>query len=351
MKKNKIFPLTFLTLSVLALLSKSIFITSCGNSGGTNGKTPIVEEEKIVLKPAPVFNGDSAYQFVKAQVDFGPRNPNSEGHKKCGDYLINQLKSFGFETISQDFDAIAYDGKILKSRNIIGIFNPKATTRILLAAHWDTRPMNDKEEKDSTKYTPIEGANDGASGVGILLELARTISLAEKKPDVGIDIIFFDSEDYGQPENFQGQYKADAWCLGSQYWSKNKHVPNYSAYYGILVDMAGAANAKFYMEGTSMQVAPIINNKVWNIAQTAGYGKYFISKPAPMITDDHTYVNNIAKIPMIDIIDYEPNSDGYFPDYHHTSKDNMQIIDKNTLKAVGQTLIQVLYNEDAGITQ
>jgi hypothetical protein len=323
---------------------------SGGKPENPNGGDP-PPEEKLVLKPTPVFSGSKAYEFVKNQVDFGPRVPNSDAHRRCADFLANQLKSYNWQVTVQNFDAKAYNGKILKSFNIIGAWNPQATKRILLTAHWDTRPYNDKEVKDTTKFEPIDGANDGASGVGVLLELARLVNESKLKPEVGIDIIFFDSEDHGQPEDYKGEYKPDMWCLGSQYWSNNKHKADYQAYYGILLDMVGGKGAQFYREGTSMQYAGEITQRVWRIANMIGYGQFFKMQNSPAITDDHTYVNKIAKIPMLDIIEFDPNNrDSFFGHYHHTKKDNMSIIDSVTLKAVGQTVVQVVYNE-AGATQ
>ncbi len=322
-------------------------LLACGQGEKDNSTLQEKEPEApIVLQDAPTFNADSSFAFLKAQVDFGARVPNTSAHKQCGDYLESQLRRFGWEVTAQEFDAYTYNKVLLKSRNIIASYNPSANTRILLAAHWDTRPFNDKEVKDSTQYQPIAGANDGASGVAVLLEVARAVQNASQKLNIGIDIIFFDSEDYGQPEDYAGEWSPDQWCLGSQHWAKNKHKENYTAYYGILLDMVGAKNAKFYREGYSMKYAPSINTKVWKIAQQLGFGAYFISKNSPAITDDHYYVNTLANIPMIDIIDYDPGNQGsFFPSYHHTSKDDLEIIDRNTLKAVGQTVVQVLYNE------
>ncbi len=307
------------------------------NTGETN-TTEIKQKRK-----APDFIGDSAYSYVAKQVSFGYRVPNTVGHVRCGDYLVASLKKFGCEVIEQEFQAKAFDGTMLKSRNIIGSINPAATKRIILSAHWDTRPF---AEKDSLKKdTPIDGANDGGSGVGVILEIMRAINTATAKPTVGIDVIFFDSEDYGHSEGMPGNGSADTWCLGSQYWSKNKHKANYAAYYGILLDMVGAKGAAFAMEGTSMSFAPEVMTNVWNTAAQGGYSQYFIYNKVNGITDDHSYVNNIAKIPMIDIIEYNDEAQSYFGWYHHTQKDNMSVIDKNTLKAVGQTVLQVLYNE------
>jgi glutaminyl-peptide cyclotransferase len=328
--KNKIF---------ILFVSASLLFASCEKKKATQDSVK-VEIADIKL---PAFNPDSAYKFIEQQVAFGPRVPNTKAHKKCGDHLIGQLKAFGADVQTQEFQAEAFDGTKLNLKNIIGSINPKASKRILLAAHWDTRPFADQDEKNRT--VPIDGANDGASGVGVLLEVARAINEFSTQPNVGIDIIFFDGEDYGQPEDSGLPYKPNSWCLGSQYWAANKHVPNYSAYYGILLDMVGGENAQFAMEGTSMQYAPSIMKKVWDTGNRLGYSRHFIYKRSPSIIDDHHYINTVAKIPMIDIIEYNPRGDQYFGDYWHTHADNMDVISKPTLKAVGHTLMDVLYRE------
>jgi len=297
-------------------------------------------QESRPLVPAPLFNSDSAYKFVEQQVAFGPRVPNTPAHQKCGSFLISKLQSFADTIIVQEFQAKAFDGKMLNLKNIKASFNLKATKRILLTSHWDSRPFADQDSIN--QKSPILGANDGASGVGVLIEIARLLN-ENKKPNVGVDIILFDGEDYGQPEFYEGAQQYDSWCLGSQYWAKNKG--DYTAYFGILLDMVGGKDAKFGMEGTSMVYAPTVVKKVWDIANRLGFGNHFIYQETAQITDDHLYVNQIAKIPMIDIIEYE-NSDGnYFGSYWHTHDDNMSVIDKNTLKAVGQTVLQTVYEE------
>lgn len=304
--------------------------------------TKVITEKPPVI--IPLFNSDSAYAFIEAQVSMGPRVPNSPAHRATGDFLIATFKRFGATVEVQDFEQKAFDGTNLFLRNIIASYNPSATKRILLAAHWDTRPFADKDKENKDK--PIDGANDGGSGVAVLLELARLFQ--EQPPQVGIDLILFDGEDYGEPKGYTGtiDYSKTHWCLGSQYWSKTPHKKGYSAYYGILLDMVGAKNARFYREGFSMRYAPKIVEKVWSTAQKLGHGSYFIPKNTGMITDDHLFINKNAKIPTIDIIQYGPESaHTYFGEYHHTHQDNMTIISKETLQAVGETVMHVVYHE------
>jgi glutaminyl-peptide cyclotransferase len=319
-----------------------VFVLWTGYGCNTKTGSQDATEETVKLVASPAFNADSAYAFVKQQVDFGPRVPNTAAHKQCGDYLVATLKKYGFAVTEQAFTATTYDGKALNARNIIGSFNPEAGKRILLAAHWDARPFADEDSLHKTK--PVPAANDGASGVGVLLEVARTLSLQEKMPDVGVDIIFFDAEDWGNSDKATDKYSG--YCLGSQYWAANKHNPNYTAYFGILLDMVGAKGAVFQKEGYSVQMAEGVVNNVWSIASRLGYSNYFIDQRGAAITDDHVPVNEVAKIPMIDIIHTQPNnlSNTFFNEWH-TTHDTMENIDPNTLKAVGQTLIQVLYQE------
>jgi hypothetical protein len=291
----------------------------------------------------PAFNQGKAYQYIADQVGFGPRVPNTEAHKETEKYLIQQLEEIGAKVTLQKFESDTYDGEVWNLTNIIGSILPEKKRRILLAAHWDTRKVADKDTERTNE--PIDGANDGASGVAVALEILRTIQKAENKPDVGIDVIFFDGEDNGEPRGKNVGGRESWWCLGSQYWSKNKHVNTYSAYYGILFDMVGGVNAQFHKEGHSMDFAPSIVDKVWGAAEEIGYGKYFVPSEVDPITDDHYFVNKYAKIPMIDIIAHDPLSKDFFPDFHHTHKDNMDIISQETLKAVGQTTLQVIYEE------
>jgi len=315
----------------------SLLLWSCG-SDKVSDKT----QEPIIFKAVPEFSADSAYSFIQKQVDFGPRVPNTEGHRKTRDWLIQKFKDFGLEVQTQDFQAKTWDNQLFNLSNIIASYNPAAKKRVLLAAHWDTRRIADKDTQRLDE--PIDGANDGGSGVGVLLEIARIINSSEIKPEIGIDIILFDGEDDGEPEHMNLRNNSQIWwCLGSQYWSKNTHVSGYSAYYGILVDLVGAKGARFYREGYSMSYGKNIVNKIWNFAAELGYSDFFIMRDAPEIIDDHVFVNRDAGIPMINIVEFSP--DFGFGHYHHTHSDNMDIIDKRSLRAVGQTVLFTIYQE------
>lgn len=293
---------------------------------------------------SPAFNADSAYLFVREQVDFGARVPNSAAHIECGNYLSKKLKEFGAEVIEQKMRLKTYDGIMLNARNIIGVYNSTHKKRILLFAHWDSRPFAD-QEKDKTKRTqPILGANDGASGVGVLLEIARQISISPL--DIGVDIIFFDAEDWGQPIYERKPIPGNWYCLGSQHWAEHPHTPNYGAEFGILLDMVGASNASFYKEGYSVEYASEVVEKVWSIASRLGYDDFFKNRNGGYITDDHVAVNQFNRAPSINIIDTSDDTSHGFGNYWHTLSDNMDIIDKNTLKAVGQTVLEVLFTEE-----
>jgi Zn-dependent M28 family amino/carboxypeptidase len=261
----------------------------------------------------------------------------------CGDYLAAKLRSFGATVYEQKADLKSYDGTILKARNIVGEFNPEKSNRILLLAHWDSRPFADNDPDKANHQKAILGVNDGASGVGVLLELARLISA--KKPNVGIDILFVDAEDLGAPYFFKGTTSEDDWCLGSQYWAENPHKAGYKADFGILLDMVGAGDATFYKDQISVKYASSVADKVWAKAQELGYGQYFRSGQGGAITDDHVYINGLANIPCIDIIHYNPQSAQGFPAHWHTLDDTMKNMDKGALKAVGQTITEIVFEK------
>lgn len=315
----------------------SLLAFACSNGPQPNSEAVVDTAQAKVNTPAVElnFNEDSAYQYVKAQVDFGPRVPGTAAHLKCYNYLLNHLKSVADTVYMQNTRATTFNKVNIPVYNLIAEFNPKASKRILLCAHWDTRPFADEDVKDTDK--PILGANDGASGVGVLMEVANQIKQL-KREDLGVDIVFFDAEDWGDATGAT----QNSYCLGAQYWSKNLHRSNYTADFGILLDMVGAPNAMFGYESYSLQSASRYISMVWSAAAQLGYDNYFKNFERGGILDDHYYVILNAKIPMMDIIDFDPNTESRFGKYWHTHQDNMDAIDKKTLKAVGHTILKVI---------
>lgn len=312
------------------------FIACNGNKNQSNQVQTTPAAPQVVV---PAVSSDSAYTFLVEQLSFGPRVPGSKAHHNCEKYITNKLKSYLPNVIVQHGNTKTFDGKLFPIKNIIAQHNPHLGNRIMLSAHWDTRPFADGDSVN--KYQPFDGANDGASGVAVLIEVARQLSI--HKPNVGIDIVLFDMEDYGQEQDdTRYPQQQNTWCLGSQYWAANPHVPNYKAQYGILLDMVGGKDAVFPKEGTGMQFAEQVVNRVWQVAQNMGYTNFTNQITNPTM-DDHYYVNTIANIPCIDIVHYDVQRPGY-PSYHHTHGDNISVIDKNTLGQVGQLMLQIIFN-------
>lgn len=312
---------------------------ACKPSGTTQSAAAQPQE----AAPAVTFSADSAYRFVAEQVAFGYRIPNTPAHQACAAYLSAKLQQFGATVSLQEADLTAYDGTVLHATNIIGSYRPERAERILLCAHWDTRPWADHDPDEANRRTPIDGANDGASGVGVLLEVAR--QLAAQPPACGVDIVLFDAEDYGTPEFHTGPHKADTWCLGAQHWAKEAKKQGYTARYGILLDMVGAPEALFPREYYSARFAGGVLDKVWQTARTLGFGHLFVDTNSHPVVDDHYYVNTLAGIPCIDIVHYHPQGQTGFGRYWHTLNDNMDNISRQTLHAVGTTVLTVVYNE------
>ena len=310
-------------------------------------KDELEEADSVLKAHGNLFNADSAYLFCQEQCQFGPRIMNSEAHEKCAQYIISRFQQYGLKVISQQMTLTGYDGTKLNSTNIIASINPEASYRVLVCAHWDSRPWADNDIDEANHHTPVMAANDGASGVAVMLELARVLAdtaLLGGKPDTGIDFICFDAEDWGTPQWAENQENSeDTWALGAQYWSENPHVEGYKANYGILLDMVGGKGAHFYREGFSDYYARNIVDVVWSAANSLGYGNYFINSEGGTVTDDHKPINEIARIPVIDVISYYPDCQmSSFGPTWHTVNDTMENIDKNVLRAVGATLIAVL---------
>ena len=332
---------------LIALLS----FTSCG----FRKQTAVTQE--VQLQPVgPVFSADSAYAFCQAQCDFGPRVMNSTAHEQCARWIVTKFSEYGLTVTEQHAMLKGYDVTMLKSTNIIASYLPDADDRILLCAHWDSRPWADNDPDAANHRKPVLAANDGASGVAVMLELARIISSSDTSltphpspltPHLGLDFVCFDAEDWGIPQWSDAADEGNTWALGSQYWAANISREMARRYrFGILLDMVGGQGAQFCQEQMSLYYARDIVDKVWRAAQVVGFGSTFPMQEGGGITDDHIPVNTVAKIPCIDIIPYYPDCEqSSFGPTWHTVHDDMSHIDLTTLQAVGQTLVQVLYSE------
>lgn len=288
---------------------------------------------------APQFSGDSAMAYLQTQCDFGPRIPGTEAHKRCVDFITARLTAWDIPYDLQETNAKRYDGQTIPVRNITAHILPDADSRILLLAHYDCRPWADNDPEQSNWHTPVLGANDGASGVAVLLEVARQLSLTDSLTQ-GVDILFVDAEDAGLPQ-FEPGSDEDSWCLGTQLWAREQAQKGYKAQYGILLDMVGDPAASFPREYFSDQYASGIVSKVWSTAASLGFTQYFRDQPGGGITDDHLFINRILQIPCIDIIHHDPRT-GSFPKTWHTINDTPDHCAPAPLTAVGQTLLYLV---------
>lgn len=317
-----------------------------GSMVGCSGKSAASQESNAeamdektsmnaeVLDGVPVFSADSAMQYMQCQMDFGPRVPNTEAHRKCAAYLQSALRRAGAEVSVQQAVLTAFDSTPLQAYNIMGSYNPQAADRILLLAHWDTRPWADEDPDPDNHTKPVPGANDGASGVGVLLEVARQLGMLN--PGKGVDILFVDAEDWGSHDD------DTSWALGAEYFVNNPIKPGYAPKEVVLLDMVGGKNARFHREYMSQRGAPQLVDKVWNAAQMAGVADRFPNVLGGAITDDHVKFLE-AGYKAIDIIEYNPESETGFNPTWHTLSDTMDAIDPATLRAVGQTILTYLY--------
>lgn len=309
-------------------------LAGCNRSVGSTG----------MVRPA--FSSDSAYSYVARQVSFGPRVPGTESHEACAQWLVSSLERMGASVEWQRGTMTDYQGQEVPVKNIIAHLGSRSmNNRILLAAHYDTRPWSDEEVDYEQRFVPIDGANDGASGVGVLLEVARRLGQLQQDTTMalpGVDIVLFDVEDMGTPDFYTGAQKANTWCLGSQFWASLRPIRPERYSFGIVLDMVGAPDAVFPMEAYSMQYADGYVQKIWRTAAELGYGSLFARKKAYPVVDDHYYVNTMAGIPCVDVIHYNARSDQGFPFWWHTREDGMQHVSATTLQAVGEVVLAVV---------
>ena len=313
------------------------FLSACGFASHSNK----AKQDNTTARVVPIFNPDSAYHYVKAQCDFGPRVPGTEAHAACLNYFVEQFNRFNADTvIVQEGETMLYDGSKMPIRNVVASYGIGKPNRVMICAHWDSRAFADNDINPDNRRKPIIGANDGASGVGVILELARQLGM--KDAAMGVDLILFDLEDWGAPDWAQSQLSDGGWALGSKYWAQRPHIPGYQAQFAILLDMVGAPGAQFYREYFSDQYASWVIDRVWNKAADLGLSHIFVNQRGGGVTDDHLNVIR-AGIPCIDIIQFQPDTESGFGDYWHTHNDDMRNIDLSTLDAVGRVLMEIVY--------
>ena len=322
---------SYILLSALLLLGCS----ASGNSSRPEANRPTPKRD------VPQFVGDSAYRAVEQQLAFGPRVPGTEAQQQCAQWLKAELTRYGATVHEMRSTVTAYDGTTLPCINLVGSFHPELPNRVLLISHWDSRHVADEDPDAAKRTLSVPAANDGASGVGVLLEIARQVG--QKQPRFGIDIFFTDAEDYGAPDSWQGSHDEKFWALGTQQWCKQPHVAGYQANFGILLDMVGAPDATFYREYFSDQYASDVVNLIWHKAKQLGYQNLFIDQSGAGITDDHLFVNRMRHIPTVDIIDTRMSGSGTFYPYWHTTDDTLDKLSVETIQKVGDVLMHVIY--------
>ena len=335
-----------LLLSVYCGIAAIPLCSSCA------GRSPhsSTDADTIALAPAPTFSADSAMHYVRQQCAFGPRVPGTPSHEACGDWIAQTFTRLGTVVSEQRTQVQGYDGQRLPCRNIVASLNPDATDRVVISAHWDSRAWADNDPDKAHHHTPVMAANDGASGVAVMIEMARAMQTAPLS--FGVDFVCFDVEDQGTPQWAEADEEededetADYWCLGSRHWAREAYTSGYAARYAINLDMVGGRDARFEMEGFSRQFAMPLVNMVWHLAGQMGYGDFFPLREGGYVTDDHVPVSQLAHIPAIDIIPHVSGGRSSFGQTWHTTDDTPQNINPAALKAVGQTLLQLIYNDN-----
>ena len=325
----------------ILLLIPILALLSCG---GRTKKADL--PDTIAMQPCPEFVAANAVRYIESQCALGPRVPGSQAWRACGDSIVAWFQALGLEVEEQNLNVKVYDGSAVPCRNITARLNPKNYDRILLCAHWDSRPWADNDPNMLNHQKPVPAANDGASGVAVMLELARI--LAQEKPvKTGIDFVCFDVEDYGTPQwaDIEQDREESTWCLGSRAWAEQAAQNNYQARFGILFDMVGGRGSTFSKELLSLHYAQPVVELLWHIAQQLGYGQFFPLSEGSSIVDDHLNVNQVAHVPCIDIIPHHDDGPSPFGPTWHTLNDTPENIDPNVLEAVGQSVLQLIYND------
>lgn len=305
---------------LVAVMSVAVAM-GCGGSEAANRPGTAAAAPHVVE-----FEGAKAMDYVRAQLAFGARVPGTEAHRLAGDWLVREFGARADTVIQQTWTHTTADGKRLPMRNVLARFNPTATRRVLYVAHWDSRPRSEKASDPSRRALPVPGANDGASGVAILLALADV--LKAKPTEIGVDLLLVDGEDWGDFDT-----NTDV-LIGSRYFAANLPHPDYFPEFGIVWDMVGKADSRFLIEPNSVRAAPEIVQRVWSTAAQIGHGLYFPTRETYAITDDHVPLIEVG-LKVIDVIDLDF-------DHHHTPEDTEDKVSQQTLQVVGDVAIAVI---------
>lgn len=305
---------------LMALLGATA--TACGGAGGDARP-----EAQAATAAAPAeFDAGAAMGYLRAQLDFGPRVPGSAAHRRAGDWLVREFGARADTVLVQAWTHVTADGRRLPMRNVVARFNPRAARRVLYVAHWDSRPRAEKSTRPEDRDKPIPGANDGASGVAMLLALAD--ALKERPAAVGVDLLLVDGEDWGDFDTLTDV------LIGARWFAGHFPDPGYAPEFAVVWDMIGKADARFLYESHSVRAAPEVVQRVWTTAQRLGHGAYFPTREYGPITDDHLPLIE-AGLKAIDVIDLDYA-------YHHTLEDTEDKVSRATLQVVGDVALAVL---------
>ncbi len=271
------------------------------------------------------FNGRTALTYVEKQMSFGPRIPSKPGHQQEADWLLAELRARADTVIVQEITHRLRNGEVLHLRNFFARFRPEATERVLFLAHWDTRPMADKSSNLAQQRMPVPGANDGASGVAVLLGVAD--ALKARPPASGVDLLFVDGEDYGDFADTSDVLIGSRWFAAHQ-------PPGYQPLFAVLFDMVGDKDLQIYEEGQSLAFAPEVVQRVWRVAAERGHDRQFIPSVRHTLTDDHVSLQK-AGIHAIDVVDFD------YP-YWHTTDDTLDKVSAESLQIVGDVAVALV---------
>lgn len=333
-----------LTYICLALGMALPCLTGCGGRGSTTRRAA----DTLALAPCPAFCADSAFRFVEEQCAFGPRVTGTRESRECAGYIAGRFRGYGAVVETRPCTVTTWDGSKVEALNIVASINPDSRDRILLCAHWDSRPWADNDPDERNHRTPVPAANDGASGVAVMMEVCR--ALGRDTLSLGVDFVCFDAEDMGTPQWADDRSDTeDTWCLGSRVWAQEAFESGYRARFGILLDMVGGRGSVFPREQVSMYYAAPVVDKIWKLGRQIGYTHYFPLTDGGSLIDDHVNVNRIARVPCVDIVPYFEDGPSSFGPTWHTLQDTPDNIDPGVLEAVGQTILQLIYNDNSKI--